>query len=238
MPPLVAGCRTSGGSIRAAAFKISIPSRDVESGHLNGTPEGVTPWKRSRRPSEPLRLTTVDVTEDYRWLEDSDSERTKAWTTAQDARTRAYTAEVPDREPIRRRFREISPSSPRSTAHCGAAETSGSPSRPSRRCSSRSLSCWTTSTTSAPNVCSSTPQQPRRLRRHGNRLFSPAPDDSLVGVALTHGNRTQPSTCTRVSCKHIGRHHSASQQRHGRWVHGLGGVTPARLLVHPPSGPR
>ena len=31
----------------------------------------------------------VDVTEDYRWLEDGDSEHTKAWTAAQDARLSA-----------------------------------------------------------------------------------------------------------------------------------------------------
>ncbi len=49
----------------------------------------------------------VDVTEDYRWLEDGDAERTKAWTAAQDARTRGYLATVADREPIRRRFEEI-----------------------------------------------------------------------------------------------------------------------------------
>jgi prolyl oligopeptidase len=60
-------------------------------------------------PREPATTTYhgVDVTEDYRWLEDGDSKRTKAWTRAQDARTRAYLAGVPDREPIRRRFREI-----------------------------------------------------------------------------------------------------------------------------------
>jgi prolyl oligopeptidase len=60
-------------------------------------------------PREPVTTTYhgVDVTEDYRWLEDGDSERTKAWTAAQDARTRRYLAAVPDREPIRRRFEEI-----------------------------------------------------------------------------------------------------------------------------------
>ena len=60
-------------------------------------------------PRDPVTTTYdgVEVTEDYRWLEDGDSERTKAWTAAQDARTRDYLASVPDREPIRRRFEEI-----------------------------------------------------------------------------------------------------------------------------------
>jgi len=60
-------------------------------------------------PREPVTDTFhgVEVTDDYRWLEDGSSERTRAWTAAQDARTRAYLASVPQREPIRRRFTEI-----------------------------------------------------------------------------------------------------------------------------------
>ena len=60
-------------------------------------------------PREPVTDTYhgVEVTDDYRWLEDGSSERTRAWTAAQDARTRAYLASVPQREPIRRRFTEI-----------------------------------------------------------------------------------------------------------------------------------
>jgi prolyl oligopeptidase len=60
-------------------------------------------------PREPVTDTYhgVEVTDDYRWLEDGSSERTRAWTAAQDARTRAYLASVPQREPLRRRFTEI-----------------------------------------------------------------------------------------------------------------------------------
>lgn len=65
--------------------------------------------ERIDTPRDPVTTTYdgVDVTEDYRWLEDGDSERTKVWTAAQNERTRDYLASVPDREPIRRRFEEI-----------------------------------------------------------------------------------------------------------------------------------
>ena len=49
----------------------------------------------------------VEVSEDYRWLEDSSSEETKAWTAAQDAETRAYLGSVPARAALQRRFQEI-----------------------------------------------------------------------------------------------------------------------------------
>ncbi|QIK66261.1 S9 family peptidase [Nocardioides sp. HDW12B] len=49
----------------------------------------------------------VEVSEDYRWLEDGTSDETKAWTEAQDAETRAWLAGVPARESIRKRFEEI-----------------------------------------------------------------------------------------------------------------------------------
>lgn len=60
-------------------------------------------------PREPVTTTYhgVSVTDEYRWLEDGDSARTKAWSAAQDARARTYVAAMPDREPIRRRFEEI-----------------------------------------------------------------------------------------------------------------------------------
>ena len=37
----------------------------------------------------------VEVTEDYRWLEDSSSEETLAWTSQQQARTCAYLDTIP-----------------------------------------------------------------------------------------------------------------------------------------------
>jgi prolyl oligopeptidase len=60
-------------------------------------------------PREPVTDTYhgVEVTDDYRWLEDGSSERTRAWTAAQDTRARAYLEAIPQREPIRRRFAEI-----------------------------------------------------------------------------------------------------------------------------------
>src|SRR3954453_2625292 len=49
----------------------------------------------------------VAVADEYQWLEDKHSEATRKWTAAQDARTRAYLAELPFRDAIRRRFEEI-----------------------------------------------------------------------------------------------------------------------------------
>jgi prolyl oligopeptidase len=49
----------------------------------------------------------VEVTEDYRWLEDAGSEDTQAWTQAQHERTMAYLRSLPHYEDIRRRAEEI-----------------------------------------------------------------------------------------------------------------------------------
>src|ERR1035438_5264420 len=43
----------------------------------------------------------VDVTEDYRWLEDASSEETIAWTKAQQHRSRAYFGGIPWRDALR-----------------------------------------------------------------------------------------------------------------------------------------
>ncbi len=49
----------------------------------------------------------VEVSEDYRWLEESSSAEAKAWTAAQDAETRAYLDAVPGRAAVEARFQEI-----------------------------------------------------------------------------------------------------------------------------------
>jgi prolyl oligopeptidase len=49
----------------------------------------------------------VTVTEDYRWLEDAASEQTRAWTMAQDRRTRSYLGNLPFYGAVRRRAEEI-----------------------------------------------------------------------------------------------------------------------------------
>lgn len=49
----------------------------------------------------------VEVSEDYRWLEDRESERTKAWTAAQNARTRALLEGLPGYDAVRRRVEEL-----------------------------------------------------------------------------------------------------------------------------------
>jgi prolyl oligopeptidase len=49
----------------------------------------------------------VDVTEDYRWLEDASSEETNAWTEAQQRRTRAYLDGIPWRDALRTRVEQL-----------------------------------------------------------------------------------------------------------------------------------
>lgn len=59
-------------------------------------------------PREPVTTTYhgEDVTEDYRWLEES-SKRTEEWTAAQDSRARAYLESLPPYEHIHRRVQEV-----------------------------------------------------------------------------------------------------------------------------------
>jgi prolyl oligopeptidase len=49
----------------------------------------------------------VSVTDPYRWLEDQDSERTRAWIDGQTRYARAYFATIPGREQIRKRVEEF-----------------------------------------------------------------------------------------------------------------------------------
>jgi len=49
----------------------------------------------------------VEITDPYRWLEDQDSPRTRAWLEEQTAYTRAYLDAIPGREHIRKRVKEL-----------------------------------------------------------------------------------------------------------------------------------
>ena len=49
----------------------------------------------------------VHVPDPYRWLEDQNSPETRAWVSAQDSYTRSILDELPDRDAIRRRLREL-----------------------------------------------------------------------------------------------------------------------------------
>src|SRR5229473_1428656 len=49
----------------------------------------------------------VDVTENYRWLEDASSEETIAWTKAQQQRARAYFDGIPWRDALRARVEQL-----------------------------------------------------------------------------------------------------------------------------------
>jgi prolyl oligopeptidase len=60
-------------------------------------------------PREPTTTTYhgVDVTDDYRWLEDPTDDHTVEWTAVQAARTQAYLDSLAVREPIRRRVEQV-----------------------------------------------------------------------------------------------------------------------------------
>jgi prolyl oligopeptidase len=49
----------------------------------------------------------VTVAEDYRWLEDAESDQTCSWTKAQHRRTRSYLENLPFRDAVRRRVAEV-----------------------------------------------------------------------------------------------------------------------------------
>ena len=49
----------------------------------------------------------IQVQDPYRWLEDPDSEETKAWVEAQNKVTFGYLSEIPVREPIRERLTQL-----------------------------------------------------------------------------------------------------------------------------------
>ncbi len=49
----------------------------------------------------------VRVADPYRWLEDLDSEQTRAWVAAQNRVTSAFLSAIPEREPVRKRLTEL-----------------------------------------------------------------------------------------------------------------------------------
>ena len=59
--------------------------------------------------AEPVTETLhgVEITDPYRWLEDQNSPRTRAWIEEQTAYTRAYLDAIPDREQIRERVKQL-----------------------------------------------------------------------------------------------------------------------------------
>jgi prolyl oligopeptidase len=59
--------------------------------------------------AEPVTETLhgIEITDPYRWLEDQNSPRTRAWLEEQTAYTRAYFDAIPGREQIRERVREL-----------------------------------------------------------------------------------------------------------------------------------
>lgn len=66
----------------------------------------VLPTIETPRESVTTTYHGEDVTEDYRWLEES-SERTREWTAAQDARARGYLDSLPFHDAVRTRVEEV-----------------------------------------------------------------------------------------------------------------------------------
>ena len=66
----------------------------------------------------------LTVAEDYRWLEDAESDQTRSWTKAQDWLTRSYLENLPFRDAVRRRVAEVLMAEPvkyDSPRHAGSA---------------------------------------------------------------------------------------------------------------------
>ena len=78
-------------------------------GHRRSVPSPGNPVETIGTPKVPVSSTYhgVTVTEDYRWLEDARSERTRSWTIAQNRRTRSYLENLPCYGAVRRRATEI-----------------------------------------------------------------------------------------------------------------------------------
>src|SRR5260370_32438682 len=76
----------------------------------------MAPARKAQSPA-PLRATPkkpvmdeyhgVKITDDYRWLENWDDPAVRAWSDAQNQRTRAYLDGLAVREPIRKWLREV-----------------------------------------------------------------------------------------------------------------------------------
>src|SRR5207249_6080636 len=72
-----------------------------------GMPELMTPPPHSAVEPVTEIFHGVPVTDPYRWLEDQDSPRTRAWIEEQTRYARAYLDSIPGRERIRERIREF-----------------------------------------------------------------------------------------------------------------------------------
>jgi len=98
-------------SSSARLFAESHPSNEPRSG-LRPAKEGRMHQLMMTPPHSTLEPVTdvfhgVPVTDPYRWLEDQDSPRTRAWIAEQTRYARAYLDSIPGREHIRERIREF-----------------------------------------------------------------------------------------------------------------------------------
>jgi prolyl oligopeptidase len=130
----------------------------------------------------------VEVTEDYRWLEDADGEETAAWTRAQAKQTRDYLDSAPVRSRVRARAAEVLTSG--STSYAGLC--SGGSTFFAAKHESRYQQPFLVAVSDLDDVATErVVVDPNRIDPSGETamdFFVPSPDGSLVAVSLSeHG---------------------------------------------------
>jgi prolyl oligopeptidase len=84
-----------------------VPSPDARAAAENAVASGVPSPPPDRRDDVVDNLHDVAVADPYRWLEDADADATRAWTAAQNARTRHVLDAGPDRAALHARLAEL-----------------------------------------------------------------------------------------------------------------------------------
>jgi Prolyl oligopeptidase, N-terminal beta-propeller domain len=87
-------------------------SRSKSVGTTRSNNRGTSPRNKlemADTPKVPVSSTYhgVTVAEDYRWLQDPESDQTRSWAKAQDRLTRRYLENLPFRDAVRRRVAEV-----------------------------------------------------------------------------------------------------------------------------------
>ena len=108
---LATACATQSGVPRPSPAPDRVPPASLTSPSASNA---ASPPVSPRYPYPPTRTSdTVDVlhgvrvADPYRWLEDGSSEEVRHWAQEQNAFTRAWLDRLPEREPLRQRFREL-----------------------------------------------------------------------------------------------------------------------------------
>jgi hypothetical protein len=180
----------------------------------------------------------VEVTEDYRWLEDAASEETRAWTEAQHERTVAYLRSSPSYEDIRRRAEEILKVESTSYADLrrGGATTFALKTQPPKQ-----QPFIVTLTDLGDLATERILVDPNAIDPTGATTidwYEPSPDGRSVAVSLSeHGTEDDALTSWPDRRRPRRRADPSREQRHRRRVDGVARRL-GRLLVHAPPRAR